>query len=88
MGVAVKVMDPWANACQVKEEYDLALSIISPDNPVQSLIIAVGHKEFASMSPSQLKALCVTSNKPVIADLKALYDRDKLRAEGFDVFRF
>lgn len=39
------------------------------------------------MSPEQLKALCRTE-KPVLADIKALYDRHEAANVGFTVFRF
>jgi UDP-N-acetyl-D-glucosamine/UDP-N-acetyl-D-galactosamine dehydrogenase len=87
-GLQVKVMDPWANAQVVQEEYGVELTTITPKTPVDSLIIAVAHQEFASMPIAQLKALCIPSVKPVIADLKALFDRKALEAQGFKVFRF
>jgi UDP-N-acetyl-D-glucosamine/UDP-N-acetyl-D-galactosamine dehydrogenase len=87
-GVKVKVMDPWADAKEVEEEYGLQLTKITPQAPVDSLIIAVAHNQFAQMSPSELKNLCATHSKPVIADLKALHDRKALEAQGFEVFRF
>jgi UDP-N-acetyl-D-galactosamine dehydrogenase len=87
-GMRVEVMDPWANAQEVQEEYGLALIQITPETPVDSLIIAVAHREFAEMSTVQLKDLCSAQPKPVIADLKALHDRKALETQGFSVFRF
>ena len=87
-GLIVKVMDPWANAQEVQQEYGVMLSQITPQATADSLIIAVAHIQFAQMSPSELKKLCATHSKPVIADLKALHDRRELEAQGFEVFRF
>jgi UDP-N-acetyl-D-galactosamine dehydrogenase len=87
-GLTVKVMDPWANAQEVQEEYGLQLTSITLQTPVESLIIAVAHTQFAQMLPSELRNLCATHSKPVIADLKALHDRGALEAQGFEVFRF
>jgi UDP-N-acetyl-D-glucosamine/UDP-N-acetyl-D-galactosamine dehydrogenase len=87
-GLKVKVMDPWANPQEVQEEYGLQLTQITPDTTVDSLVIAVAHTQFAQMLPSELKNLCTTHSKPVIADLKALHDRKALEAQGFEVFRF
>ena len=87
-GLRVKVMDPWATAQEVQEEYGVELSTITPENPVDSLIIAVAHTQFADLKPKELKALCAPHSKPVIADLKALHDRKELEAQGFEVFRF
>lgn len=87
-GVRVRVMDPWANEQDVREEYGIALGQITPDEPVDSLIVSVAHSQFAQMKPSELKGLCARHSNPVIADLKALYDPNELRAQGFRVFRF
>ncbi len=87
-GVTVVVSDPWAKADEVKHEYGITLSDISPNNPVDSLVIAVGHKEFRGLTPEALKSYCSTRCKPVAADLKSLYDRHALHQAGFTVFRF
>jgi UDP-N-acetyl-D-galactosamine dehydrogenase len=86
-GVKVKVMDCWANPEEVQKEYGLTLTQITPKTQVDSLIIAVAHTQFAELAPTQLKALCSPFIKPVIADLKAIYDRKSLEAQGFVVFR-
>jgi UDP-N-acetyl-D-galactosamine dehydrogenase len=87
-GLAVKVMDPWANPQEVQQEYGLTLTQITPQSPVHSLLIAVAHTQFAQLTPQQLRALCTLDGKPVIADLKALHERKTLEVEGFEVFRF
>jgi UDP-N-acetyl-D-galactosamine dehydrogenase len=87
-GLTVKVMDPWADPQEVQQEYGLALTQVTPETPVDSLIIAVAHTQFAQLSPQQLKALCAPHAKPVIADLKALHNPKALEAQGFEVFRF
>jgi UDP-N-acetyl-D-galactosamine dehydrogenase len=87
-GLAVKVMDPWANPQEVQQEYGLTLTQITLQNPVDSLLIAVAHTQFAQLTPQQLRALCALNGKPVIADLKALHERKTLEVEGFEVFRF
>jgi UDP-N-acetyl-D-galactosamine dehydrogenase len=86
-GVTVVVSDPWADAAEVRHEYGITLGEISPQNPVDSLSIAVGHLEFRSMTPDNLKSFCTTTNQPVVADLKTLYDRDAMSQAGFTVFR-
>ncbi|GAB3190203.1 Vi polysaccharide biosynthesis UDP-N-acetylglucosamine C-6 dehydrogenase TviB [Hydrogenophaga aquatica] len=86
-GANVVVTDPWANAEEVKHEYGICLGTIDESNKVDSLIVAVGHNEFRAMSPVQLKNLC-GSEKPVLADVKALYNRHDALKAGFTVFRF
>lgn len=86
-GVRVVATDPWASAEEAKHEYGIQLRTIDESNKVDSLVIAVGHNEFRSMSPGQLKKLCRTE-KPVLADVKALYNRHEAANAGFTVFRF
>ncbi len=87
-GLTVKVTDPWADPQKVQQEYGLTLTQITPQTPVDSLIIAVAHAQFAQLAPQQLKSLCAPHTKPVLADLKALHARKDLEAQGFEVFRF
>jgi UDP-N-acetyl-D-galactosamine dehydrogenase len=87
-GVTVVVTDPWANAAEVQHEYGITLGDISAQNPVDSLVIAVGHQEFRALTPETLKSYCTTDHQPVAADLKTLYDRHAMANAGFTVFRF
>jgi UDP-N-acetyl-D-galactosamine dehydrogenase len=84
--VNVVVCDPWANADEVMHEYGIELGEINESNPVDSLIVAVGHNQFRQMTPANLQPLC-KSDKPVLGDIKALYDRHAAEAAGFTVFR-
>ena len=86
-GVTVVAADPWADAEEVKHEYGIELGDINVENPVDSLVIAVGHNEFRSLSPETLKSYCTTHHQPVAADLKTLFDRHALANAGFTVFR-
>ena len=86
-GVTVVVSDPWADAAEVKHEYGIKLVDINAQNPVDSLVIAVGHKEFRELPPETLKSYCNTKHQPVAADLKTLYDRHAMAKAGFTVFR-
>ncbi|SEP82681.1 UDP-N-acetyl-D-galactosamine dehydrogenase [Basfia succiniciproducens] len=85
-GVEVVVADPWADAQEVKHEYGLDLSSVDENNPVDALIVAVGHKEFRDLSAETLRSYLRTS-KPVLADVKSLFDRDALAQQGITVFR-
>ncbi len=85
-GANVVVTDPWANAEEVMIEYGIKLGIINEANKVDSLVVAVMHNEFQDISPGHLKNLC-RSEKPVLADLKAIFNRHDLTSAGFTVFR-
>lgn len=85
-GVKVVVDDPWASAAEVEHEYGIRLGGIDAQNPVDALVVAVGHNEFRKENIRDLRQLC-RGEKPVLADLKSLYDRHAAAAAGFTVFR-
>ena len=86
-GVNVVVADPYADADEVMHEYGVKLGTMDELNGVDGLVIAVGHKAYREMSLTGLKKI-LKSDKPVLADLKALYDRHEASALGLTVFRF
>ena len=85
-GVNVVVVDPWADAAEVEHEYGIRLGAVDAAKPVDSLVVAVGHEQYRSLTPGQLRPLC-RGEKPVLADLKSLYNRHEAAAAGFTVFR-
>lgn len=85
-GAQVVVADPWASATEVAHEYGLQLGRVDKDHPVDALVVAVGHNEYRHASMDELRALCC-SEKPVLADVKSLYNRHEAAAAGFTVFR-
>jgi UDP-N-acetyl-D-galactosamine dehydrogenase len=85
-GAKVVVTDSWADPQEVQHEYGIQLGEVSAANPVDALVVAVGHTEYRDHKPEALKPLC-RSDKPVLADVKALYDRHMAAEAGFTVFR-
>lgn len=85
-GVTVVMTDPWADATEFTREYGLSLGIVDAEHPVDSLVVAVGHREYRDLSPTALRKYCQGA-KPVLADVKCLYDRHEALAVGFTVFR-
>lgn len=85
-GVEVVVADAWASAEEVEHEYGLKLGVIDVAHPVDALVVAVGHNEYRDAQPEELRALC-RGDKPVLADVKSLFDRHAAAAAGFTVFR-
>jgi UDP-N-acetyl-D-galactosamine dehydrogenase len=85
-GVEVVVADAWASAAEVQHEYGLTLDVIDAARPVDALVVAVGHNAYRQARPQDLRALC-RGDKPVLADVKSLYDRHAAAAAGFTVFR-
>jgi len=85
-GVNVVVADSWADPLEVERAYGISLGEISADQQVDSLIVAVGHDEFRDLAPETLRSFCKGS-RPILADVKSLYERAALIDLGFSVFR-
>ena len=83
---SVVVVDPWVDQLKLQKEHNIKLGKIDKDNKVDSLIVAVGHNQFRSLSAKELKSFC-NGPKPVIADVKSIYNKKELIKEGFSVFR-
>jgi len=73
--VNVDVFDPWANAEEVKEEYDIDL--ISSYNDIRkkydAIIAAVAHNEFLEIDIDLLK-----DEKAVVFDVKSFLPKEKV----------
>lgn len=85
-GANVVVHDPWVSSDELLEEYGITMGTIDRDHQVDSLIVAVGHGEFRAMTVDELRGLCRTE-RPVLGDIKSLYDKDEAASAGFTVFR-
>lgn len=85
-GANVVVCDPWASAQDVQHEYGLSLAGISVQEPVDALVVAVGHQQFRDATLTELRSFC-RSEQPVLADVKSLFDRHEAASAGFTVFR-
>lgn len=85
-GIETVVMDPWADKHEVKDEYNIELSTIDENHQVDALIVAVGHHQFRELTPQKLHQW-VTTDKPVLADVKSIFNRIELTEAGFTVFR-
>ena len=85
-GVDVVIADPWADPAEVKQEYGLNLVSFDDLKDLDSIVVAVGHNEFRALSATDLMEL-TSSQNPVVADVKGLYQRESLIDAGFTVFR-
>jgi len=85
-GVEVVVSDPHASAEEVHEEYGIRMGAVDAAHPVDTLIIAVSHREFKELSPAALRAM-TRGAKPVLIDVKCIQPLANLQAAGFVVWR-
>lgn len=89
-GIGVKVADPWADAEIAKREYGVELIPMESVKDADCIIVAVGHKQFRSMSMLQLKEMFrkdMPDDEKVLIDVKSLYRMDELRASGMRFWR-
>jgi UDP-N-acetyl-D-galactosamine dehydrogenase len=84
--INVLVNDPWADSSEVSDIHGISLCEIDELNNSDALVVAVGHDEFRFLAPEILRGFC-KGPAPIVADVKSLYDRALLEAEGFTVFR-
>jgi UDP-N-acetyl-D-glucosamine/UDP-N-acetyl-D-galactosamine dehydrogenase len=86
-GVRVIAEDPYAHPDEVANEYPgVQLGRIDAEHPVDALVVAVGHDVYAERDAQALRTL-LRGDKPVLADVKSLYDRHALAATGITVWR-
>lgn len=84
------VTDSWAEVDVAKEEYEVDLIPFSEIPKADCVIVAVGHKEYRSMSTLELKELFkdeLPDNEKVLIDVKSLYRIDELKASGMRFWR-
>lgn len=86
-GVTVIAHDPWADPDEVRSEYDVKLVDTIEPGSLDAVVVAVGHREFRLLQPTNLQNLCSDGSRAVLGDLKALFDRCACSELGFDVFR-
>jgi len=75
-GLEVDIYDPWVNAEEVKGYFGLSLLKQLPqDTRYDSIILAVGHREFIGLDLSHLK-----KDSSVVFDIKGIIDRNMVNA--------
>ena len=84
--INVVLADPWASPEEVKNEYDLELTEINEKNTVDALIVAVAHEQYKNINPKMLRKYC-HGEKPVLADIKSIYNKKEMYDNGFLIFR-
>lgn len=68
--VNIDVCDPWANAKEVKEEYNIEMNKSVFDKKYDAIILAVAHSEFKEVDMKRF-----SKEKSVVFDVKAFLDR-------------
>ena len=72
----VDVYDPWANAEEAMDEYEISLQPELKTERYDAIIIAVAHKQFKEMGASAIRKLGKSNN--VLFDVKYVLDRNEV----------
>ena len=84
------VSDSWADQDVARQAYGVDLVPYQELPKADCVIVAVGHKEYRSMSMMQLKGLFkeeLSDQEKVLIDVKSLYRMDELKASGMRFWR-
>lgn len=84
------VADPWADSELAKREYGVDLIPFDCISGADCIVVAVGHKEFRSISMLQMKSMFnknTADDEKVLIDVKGLYRMDELKASGMRFWR-
>lgn len=74
----VEVYDPWAEAEEVKQEYDLNLTTQLQDGRYDAIVLCVGHDQIKQMGPERIHALGKSAH--VIFDVKHILPKQAVDA--------
>lgn len=86
-GVSVYVIDPVANKNEAMYEYNIELSDKKEIMNMDAVIVAVGHEEYRKTKLDELKKYYnPIYKKPLLLDVKALYNKNEAEKE-FDYWR-
>lgn len=88
--IVPQVTDPWADPQIAKHEYGVDLIPFEDVKDADCIIVAVGHKEFRSLSMLQLKQFFkedLKDEEKILIDVKSLYRMDELKASGMRFWR-
>jgi len=78
-GVQVDVVDPYASAQEIEEEYGFKLSP-AIEGPYHGVVVAVNHREYTEKDEDYFRS--ITHENAVFADLKGIF-RDKIHSLNY-----
>ena len=84
-GVNVQVHDDLVDPVEAEREYGVALKPWRELQPASAVVVAVAHRAYRDLSPERLAEMFV--GKPVLMDVKGVFDHGRLREDGMRVWR-
>ena len=85
-GAEVRIHDPWVDpetAPDVPEGADITRDLDAVLKGADAVVIFAGHKEYRTLVPAEVKALCGGCGHPVIVDGRNVAEPDEWIAEGY-----
>ena len=88
-GIDPLVVDPWANANEVKHEYKVTLGSMEDVKNLDCLVLAVAHKEFVELGLAKIDTFfkAMPNDEKVIIDIKNLCKLEELQSKGYRYWR-
>ncbi|MGN0008915.1 MAG: nucleotide sugar dehydrogenase [Desulfovibrionaceae bacterium] len=86
-GVATVVTDAQASPEEAMQVYGQELRPLEDLRDLDTVILAVSHREYAALTPEAIKAMHRDPSKAVLVDVKGLFDPAAVRAAGIDLWR-
>lgn len=86
-GCEVLVSDAEADAGEALAEYGQKLVPIEDFRNLDALVLAVGHKAYASLSPAAIGKFFADPQKGIVVDVKGFFDRDAMGEAGISYWR-
>jgi UDP-N-acetyl-D-glucosamine/UDP-N-acetyl-D-galactosamine dehydrogenase len=84
-GILVQVCDPLADPGEANHEYGVELVPMAKLKPAAAVVAAVAHQQFLSWTPADITGFMCA--KPVLIDVKGIYDHSAMIAAGIRVWR-
>jgi UDP-N-acetyl-D-galactosamine dehydrogenase len=85
-GVHVLVHDPMADPAEVNHYYGLTMTPVQDIQEVDAVIVAVAHQAYQHLGLAGMAGLC-RSGRPIVVDVKAIFDPEEARRLGIHYWR-
>ncbi|MEH7378271.1 nucleotide sugar dehydrogenase [Neobacillus drentensis] len=85
-GIKPVIVDPHADALEVRSEYGVELVELNSVNDADSLVFAVAHEEFKEMSWEKIDRMFIDgidNSEKIIIDVKSILDKAKIKQIGY-----
>ncbi len=83
-GINIKVVDTIVNPEEVLNQYGINVYNANEINDVDVIIFAVPHEEFYNYSLDNIKSMYSNNIKPVLIDIKCIFDKKEAKALGYN----